>query len=134
MDASEKIARRFEALPRLIAADPDLVRRGRFLDCDFEIGLGAILLLVSVRAGQVTSVARGPFLLKSSVFAIRADAETWEAFLEPRPKPGWHDILALTKTGRARIEGNLQPFMANLQVIKDMLAAPRALAPKEAVR
>ena len=134
MDASEKIARRFEALPRLIAADPDLVRRGRFLDCDFEIGLGAILLLVSVRAGQVTSVARGPFLLKSSVFAIRADAETWEAFLEPMPKPGWHDILALTKTGRARIEGNLQPFMANLQVIKDMLAAPRALAPKEAVR
>ena len=27
----------------------------------------------------------------------------------------------------ARIEGNLQPFMANLQVIKDIVTAPRAL-------
>jgi hypothetical protein len=35
--------------------------------------------------------------------------------------------MALSKVGLARIEGNLQPFMANLQVIKDIVAAPRAV-------
>ena len=53
-------------------------------------------------------------------------ADAWLEFLAPVPKPGWHDIMALSKRGVARIEGNLQPFMANLQYIKDVLAAPRA--------
>jgi hypothetical protein len=134
MDATDTIARRFEALPKLVAADPDLVRRGRFLDCDFVIGIGAQDLLVAVRAGQVASVTRGPFLLKPWVFAIRAGAATWDAFLAPVPKAGWHDILALNKVGRAKIEGTLQPFMANLQYIKDVLAAPRAGAYSEVQR
>ena len=123
---AEAIARLFETLPRLVADDGDLVRRGRFLDTDFIIGVSSIDLLVSVRAGKVTSVTRGPFLLKSWIFAVRSQAETWEAFLEPHPKAGWHDILALSKTGRLKIEGNLQPFMANLQYVKDVLAAPRS--------
>jgi hypothetical protein len=126
MDASDTVARRFEALPSLVAADTELVRRGRFLDCDFVIGIGALELLVAVRAGKVESVTRGPLLLKTWVFAVRADAATWEAFLAAVPKAGWHDILALNKVGRAKIEGTLQPFMANLQYVKDVLAAPRA--------
>jgi hypothetical protein len=122
---ADAIARRFEALPGLVAADADLVRRGRFLDVDFEIGVGALALLAEVRRGEVRSVARGPFLLRPWVFAVRAEPAAWAAFLEPVPRPGWHDILALSKAGRLRIEGNLQPFMANLQYVKDVLAAPR---------
>jgi hypothetical protein len=44
------------------------------------------------------------------------------------PAPGYHDIFAMTKGGRARVEGNLQPLMANLRFIKDLLAAPRRRA------
>lgn len=124
----EAIARLFEQLPRLAADDADLIRRGRFLDCDFEIGVGTLPLMVSMRAGRVERVTRGPFLLKPTVFAIAAAPETWRLFLEALPKAGWHDIMALSKTGKARISGNLQPYMANLQVIKDVLALPRQLA------
>lgn len=126
-DATEAALRQFEALPRLAAEDEDLARRGRFLDCEFEIGVGAQSLRVVVRAGIVHAVVRGPFLLRSADFAIRAEPETWLAFLEPMPKAGVHDILALTKVGKARIEGNLVPFMANLQFVKDLLALPRLL-------
>ena len=76
--------------------------------------------------GGIKAVARGPFLLKPWVFAVRMPADAWLEFLAPVPKPGWHDIMALSKRGVARIEGNLQPFMANLQYIKDVLATPRA--------
>ena len=46
---------------------------------------------------------------------------------EPVPAPGVHDLMALSKQGLVRIEGNLQPFMANLQFVKDVIAAPRLL-------
>jgi hypothetical protein len=124
---TERITRLFEALPGLVAGDSDLVRRGRHFTGDFEIGVGTQQLIVSVVSGEVKAVARGPFLLRPWMFAVRAAPATWAALLEPVPAPGVHDILALSKRGLARIEGNLQPFMANLQYVKDMLGKPRAL-------
>ena len=64
----------------------------------------------------------------SSRFQITATAEAWSRFWEPIPEPGWHDLLALTKRGAARIDGDLQPLLANLQYFKDVLAIPRRLA------
>ena len=122
---AEGVAARFLELPKRASAESDLTRRGRFLSCDFEVGVGAIPLLVSIAEGQVREVRRGPFLLRPWTFAIRADADTWARFLEPVPAAGWHDILALSKTGRLRIEGDLQPFMGNLQYVKDVLALAR---------
>ena len=123
--ATERILRMFEALPKLVAADADLVRRGRFLSTEFEIGVGKVPLHVTIASGEVRSVTRGPFLLRPWVFALRAEPATWEALLQPVPAPGVHDLLALAKTGLLRIEGNLQPFMANLQYVKDVVAKPR---------
>lgn len=124
---AERAAALFEQLPSLVETNTDLVRRGRFLTTDFAIVVGTIPLLVRVVNGRVTSVTRGPFLLCPWTFSITAAPETWLALLKPVPDPGTHDLMALSKTGLARIEGNLQPFMANLQVIKDIVTAPRAL-------
>jgi hypothetical protein len=117
----------FERLPELVGENADLLRRGRFLSTDFAIVVGATPLLVRVERGRVTSVARGPFLLRPWAFSITAEPETWLKLLKRVPDPGTHDLMALSKVGLARIEGNLQPFMANLQVIKDIVTAPRAL-------
>ena len=125
--ATETVAAAFEALPRLAAADADLARRGRFLSCEMELGIGALPLAVTIAEGRVSAVRRGPFLLKPYVFAVRAEPEVWQRFLEPVPAPGFHDLMALTKVGRARVEGNLVPFMGNLQYVKDLLALPRSL-------
>jgi hypothetical protein len=43
----------------------------------------------------------------------------------PMPRPGWHDLLALTKRKEATLEGDLHPFMTHLQYFKDLLALPR---------
>lgn len=128
---SEHVIQSFQRLSELAAADPELARRGRFLTCDFAIGVGSTQLSVSVDHGHVRSVARGPFLLKSHTFSISAEAETWARFHHPVPAPGDHDLLALTKAGRASITGNLVPLMGNLQFVKDLLALPRILASAE---
>lgn len=126
--AAERVASLFAELPVFVNDNADLVRRGRFLTCDVELGVGAIVLAIRIENGRIASVTRGPFLLKPWTFAIRMAPETWLKFLAPVPEPGWHDIMALTKRGAAHIEGNLQPFMANLQYVKDVLAAPRGHA------
>jgi hypothetical protein len=120
-----------EQLPRLVNEDADLVRRGAWVDLQFQIGVGAMPYHVTVAAGRVARLARGPLLMASSRFQIQATAEGWRRFWAPVPEPGWHDLLALTKRGAARLDGDLHPLLANLQYFKDLLAAPRRLA-KEA--
>jgi hypothetical protein len=121
----EELAAMFARLPGLVDADTE--RRGAFFSERFHVRIGAIPFDVTTERGRIVSVERGPFLLRSSTFAISASGDAWRRFWQPMPEPGFHDLFAMTKRGAATIEGNLQPFMANLQYVKDVLAAPRRL-------
>ncbi len=123
---------KLERIPELIERDPDLIRRGRFLTADCLIGIGAIAVYAAFRGGRMT-LSHGAAPMRSWRFAIRAEAASWERLWAKLPEPGWHDLLALAKNGNAVIEGDLQPLMANLQYVKDVLTLPRRLA-EEAVR
>jgi len=117
-----------ERLFDLVNADEALVRRGRFLTCDFLVEVGDTPYHVSVASGRIASVTRGPALMRPWRFAIRASEDAWREFWQPVPRAGFHDLFALTRFGRARIEGDLQPLMANLRYVKDVLEKPRRLA------
>ena len=56
---------------------------------------------------------------------MQASEAAWSRFWQAVPDAGWHDIFALAKRGELRIEGNLQPLMAHLQFVKDLVASPR---------
>jgi hypothetical protein len=129
---NERLAHMLEAVPRLLAADPALLRRGRFLDARFQVGIGSIPFDVNVQGGRIVELGRGPFLMRSWRFAVRGTAEAWDRLWQPVPAPGWHDLFALTKRGCASIEGDLQPLMANLQYVKDLLVLPRRLRSEQA--
>ena len=122
-----RLAAAFEQIPRLLDGDPGLIRRGAFFDARFQVGIGAIPFDVIVAAGKITSLERGPFVMRSWRFAVRGSAEAWGRLWQPMPDPGWHDLLALTKRGCIVLEGDLQPLMANLQFVKDVLVLPRRL-------
>ena len=125
---TEGLIARLSQLPALAAADPDLLRRGRHLTAAMLVGVGDAALHVDVAAGQVVAVTPGPLLMRSWRFAIRGSALAWDAYWRPVPAPGWHDLFALSKRGELRFEGDLQPLVANLQYVKDLLALPRRLA------
>jgi hypothetical protein len=61
-------------------------------------------------------------------FALRAPRDAWEAFWQPVPPPGFHDLIAMMKIGALEVEGDQHPFMANLRYFKDLLALPRRAA------
>ena len=122
------IAEAFAKIPAWLEQDPGLIRRGCFLDCDCLLGLMERPFHVSIRAGRITDFTLAPVLMRSWRFAYRATPEAWSQYWQPMPRPGWHDLLSLTKRGEAVLEGDLHPFMANLQYFKDVLALPRTAA------
>ena len=118
----------FDTLNRIATGlndDAALVHRGRFIDLDFLLGINAETHYLKITAGRLSSVVPGPVLMRPWEFAIHIDGKAWNEFRQPIPKPNYHDIFAMCKQGTARIEGNIQPLMANLRYFKELLAHGR---------
>jgi hypothetical protein len=114
-----------ETLGQRVNGDEALVRRGRFLTTTFLLEVGPTAWLISIFEGRVVSVVRGPFVMPSSSFALRAPEEEWQKFWANRPPPGSNDLMALIKRRMLKAEGDLQVFMANLRYFKEALAKLR---------
>jgi hypothetical protein len=107
-------------------ADAWLVQRGRYLNVTFLLESSQDQYLVGIERGRIHAVEQGPFVMPRWTFALRADAETWARFWEARPAPGFHDLMALIKFRRLRLEGDQHPFMSHLLYFKDLFALGRA--------
>lgn len=115
-----------EGLKDRVNADEMLVKRGRFLSTTFLLEVGSTAWLVTIAEGRIVSVAKGPFVMPSWSFALRASEDEWAKFWVARPIPGSHDLMALIKRRTLKAEGNLQVFMANLRYFKEALVKLRA--------
>jgi hypothetical protein len=114
-----------ETLKARVNDDPALIRRGRFLTTTFLLEVGATSWLIAIYEGRILSVTRGPFVMPSSSFALRAPEAEWEKFWSKRPPPGSNDLMALIKRRVLRAEGDLKIFMAHLRYFKEALAKLR---------
>lgn len=119
------VIRAFAGIPALLGQAPALIAHGRALDCECLLGPIDQPFHVSIRAGRIVDLTPAPVLMRSWRFSYRATAAAWSEHWRPAPRPGWHDLLALTKRGQATLEGDLHPFMTHLQYFKDVLALPR---------
>ena len=114
-----------DALQERVNADQALVRRGRYLTTTFLVETGDTAWLISIFEGRIVQVTRGPFVMPSSCFALRASAAEWRKFFEPRPPPGSNDLMALIRRRVLKAEGDLKVFMAHLRYFKEALAKLR---------
>ena len=115
-----------ETLQQRVNDDAGLVRRGRYLTTNFLLEVGQTPWLIAIYEGRIVSVTKGPFVMPSSSFALRAPEEEWQKFWSVRPPPGSNDLLALIKRRVLKAEGNLQVFMSHLRYFKEALAKLRA--------
>jgi hypothetical protein len=121
----------FERLPALIAGDAWLVHRGRFFSGGVGAAIGDVPFHLEIERGRLGELRRGKTVMRSTVFRVRGAGDVWTRHWRPMPEPGFHDLLAMMRFGHVVIEGELQKLMANLQYVKDLLAAPRRLAATE---
>jgi hypothetical protein len=115
----------FARIPALLDQTPALIARGRFLDCECLLGPIGHPFHAAIRLGRIVDLTPAPVLMRSWRFSYRASLAAWAEHWQAMPRPGFHDLLALTKRGDAVLEGDLHPFIANLQYFKDVLALPR---------
>jgi hypothetical protein len=99
--------------------------KSRPVHIDMLVQFADVPVIVRIRDGRVTELIERAVALQSWDFAVKGTAEGWSQFWLAMPPAGWHDLLALNKRGAFTIEGHLQPLMAHLQFIKDLLASPR---------
>ena len=102
-----------------------LVRQGRFINFSILVGVGETDFIIGIDRGRVTSVRPRQLNIDSGRFAIRAPAKIWEEFWSPMPKRAHHDLFSMMAEDLAQIDGDLLPFMQNLQYFKDLLGALR---------
>ena len=124
-DALGEACTRFEQIGERVNTTPELVRRGRYLSTTLLVGIGQVNYYVTIDAGRVTAVERGPKLTVTTALTIRAEPDIWLKYWEAIPAPSWNDLSALVKHKRATLEGDFRLLMANLQYVKDVLASPR---------
>ena len=115
-----------ERLAEVANPDPALRRRGRYVSTRFLVGVGPDSYLVEVDRGEVRSVEKGPLVMPSWTFALRAPSAAWAKFWSAAPPPGSHDLFAMIKSRELTVEGDLHPFMANLFYFKMLLSSLRA--------
>jgi hypothetical protein len=121
-----KLCARFEqAVPKCVNTDAHFVWRGRNLTADCLLQIGTVSYLLRFEQGSIKECRKGLALMCPWDFAVRGSVRGWEALWQNPPKPGWHDLFALTKRGEFTMEGNLHPLIANLQYFKDLIASPR---------
>ena len=116
-----------ERLGEIVNRDEALVRRGRYFSDTFMLEVGKAQFLIKVCQGRIESVELGPFVMRSWTFALRATEDVWQRFWEKLPQPGYQDIFALLRQDRIVLDGELQPMMANLLYVKEVIAAPRKI-------
>lgn len=121
----ESLCNRFESIKELINTDSYLTHRGRFLTADIFIHIGDAPYLVRIGNGRVSFISRKFSIFQNRTFTLKGSLKAWSMFWELIPEAGWHDIFALTKSGEMTLEGEMQPFFAHLQYLKDVLSKPR---------
>ena len=114
-----------ERLAELANGDPWLTHRGRFLDVSLMLEVGEEQYLIRIREGSVESIERGPFVMPRWTFALRASSKDWSTFWSESPPPGYHDLVAMMKFKRLRLEGDPYPFMTHIRYFKDLLGRLR---------
>lgn len=114
-----------EKIADFVNGNQSLIRRGRYVNFPILVGIGEEDYIIPIDGGRVTDVYRRRINIDSGRFSIRAPSEVWKEFWQPMPKREHHDLFSILAAGLAQIDGDLLPFMQNLQYFKDLLAAPR---------
>lgn len=121
---------KLEAMGDRLASNAHLMQLGRLLSETILIEVDGNEHYLEFDKGKLTRVVPGPSRKTPWRFALRTDQAALDAFWEPIPEPGFHDIFGLVKIGRAKIEGDILALVKNLRFFKEFLLLGRKETPQ----
>ena len=108
-----------------INSNKRLIEKGRWVNLTFTFGIGQNDYLFEIIEGKVISITKRTILTRSGTFKIHGEKIVWEKHWLNIPPRDYHDIFAMLAKKLIIIDGNLTPFMQNLQYFKDLIASNR---------
>ena len=108
-----------------INSNQDLLKRGKWVNLTFTFGIENTDYLIEIINGKVNSIKKRVLLTKSGVFRIHGQSLSWEKHWLKNPPRDYHDIFAMLAKKIIILEGDLTPFIQNLQYFKDLIASNR---------
>ena len=121
-----------QQLPELVNANAALVRRGQWLNAVMLLGIGDQNWLVTFEAGRIASCVREDLRVSACDFAILGTEDAWRAFWQEMPPPMHHDLHALIRVGKVRLEGDIDLLLGNMLYLKIVLETLRGHISEEA--
>ena len=101
------------------------MRRGRWINLTFTLGVDDIDYLITIQQGKIVDITQRKLQTIAGRFSIRADAESWRKHWQKIPQRDYHDIFAMLAKDIVNIDGDLMPLMQNLQYFKDVISKNR---------
>ena len=108
-----------------VNSNQDLLKRGKWVNLTFTFGIENTDYLIEIINGKVNSIKKRVLLTKSGVFRIHGESVSWEKHWLKNPPRDYHDIFAMLAKKIIILEGDLTPFIQNLQYFKDLIASNR---------
>ena len=123
---AEDIGRRFGTMQERLNAKPHLLRLGALFSETVLVEVDQAEFYLHFEKGRLDRIEEGPSRKTPWRFALRSDGDALDAFWQPLPTPGFHDIFGLVKIGRGRIDGDILCLVKNLRFFKEFMALGRA--------
>jgi hypothetical protein len=82
-----------DAFVASVNSDPEFALAGRFLNSTMKLDMGDDPILLTFRDGKLANLSEAT-LFDSADVGIKGSAEDWREFLQPIPKPFYHDMFA----------------------------------------
>ncbi len=111
-----------------LAQAPHLARLGALFTETVLLKIDEQEFYLGFDRGALTTITLGPSKKIPYRFALITDADALTQFWTAHPAPGFHDIFAMAKIGRAEITGDILCLVKNLMFFKEFLALNRAKA------
>ena len=108
-----------------INSNKRLIENGRWLNITFTFGIADKDYLFEIQSGNVLSIHEREILTQSGTFKIYGKRDSWNKHWLKVPPRDYHDIFAMLAKKIIYIDGDLTPFIQNLQYFKDLIASHR---------
>ena len=125
MTQTSDIKERLDNMSKRHNDTPHLARLGALFSETVLLQVDDDEFYLHFEKGKLRDIQWGPSRKTPWRFAFRADGESLNAFWQPMPKAGYHDIFGLVKIGRGRIDGDILCLVKNLRFFKEFMALGR---------
>ena len=113
-----------DAFVASVNRDPEFAVACRYFNGSLKLDMGDDPILLTFRDGKLARLSEAT-LFDSADVAIKGSVEGWQEFLQPTPKPFFHDMFAAVVREGFEWSGDLVTFFAYYGAFRRMFDVMR---------